>query len=189
VANPLMIRNYSVAHNSRKQYSIEKKVYHYSSFRKRLSIIGHTHRPLFESLSKYERLKFKIEQLCREYAASLDKQRKLEVKKTIKSHRKELKKIHKKGGYDLPSGQLYGSVFNIPCLFNSGCAIGKRGITCIEISDGQIALVHWFDKHTSKRYLDKRGYSPMEVGTTDCYRMVLNQESLKYIFARILLLS
>jgi UDP-2,3-diacylglucosamine pyrophosphatase LpxH len=189
LANPLMIKNYSVAHNSRKQYGIERKVYNYSVFRKRLSIIGHTHRPLFESLSKSERLKFKIEQLCRDYAATTEDGRMQDIRKTIKSHKKELKKIHKKEGYHIPSGQLYGSVFNIPCLFNSGCVIGKRGITCIEVRDGQIALVHWFDKHTSKRYLGKRGYDPIEIDGTDCYRTILNQESLKYIFARIHLLS
>ena len=54
LANPLRIKNYSVAHNCRKQYTIEKRVYHHSSFRKRVSIIGQMHRPLSESLSKAE---------------------------------------------------------------------------------------------------------------------------------------
>lgn len=189
LANPLMIKNYSVAHNSRKQYGIEKKVYHYSSFRKRMSVIGHTHRPLFESLSKSERLKFKIEQLCRDYSSTTDPGKMKEIRKTIKAHKKELKKIYKKNGYGLLSGQLYGSVFNVPCLFNSGCVIGKRGMTCIEMVDGEIALVHWFDRNTSEKYLDRRGYEPVEIDDTNCYRMVLNQENLKYIFTRIRLLS
>jgi hypothetical protein len=42
-------------------------VYGFSSRRKIVSIIGHIHRPLFESLSKIDTLKYRIEQLCRHY--------------------------------------------------------------------------------------------------------------------------
>jgi UDP-2,3-diacylglucosamine pyrophosphatase LpxH len=189
LANPLRIKNYSVAHNSRKQYAIEKKVYHYSCFRKRVSIIGHTHRPLFESLSKAERLKFKIEQLCREYARhENDKDLKF-IKKTIKAHKKELRKIFLKNRNALHVNHLYHSIFHIPTLFNSGCVIGKRGMTCIEIEKNQISLVHWFDQQTSKKYLDRRGYEPEKFGDTDYFRMVLNTEHLNYIFTRINLLA
>ncbi len=70
LANPLGIKNYSVAHDSKKQYNIEKRTYSYSAYSKIASIIGHTHRPLFESMHKVERLKYKIEQMCRELAKS-----------------------------------------------------------------------------------------------------------------------
>lgn len=50
-ANPLGIKSYSVSHSSQKQYKIEKRVYGFSSFNKVVSIIGHTHRPLFESFT------------------------------------------------------------------------------------------------------------------------------------------
>lgn len=188
LANPLRIKNYSVSHDSRKQYAIERKVYHHASFRKRVSIIGHTHRPLFESLSKAERLKYRIEQLCREYAKAPEKKKK-PIKKLIKSHKKELIKIFsKKDNVNLHS-HIYHSIFHIPCLFNSGCVIGKRGMTCLEIENNQIALVHWFDKKISGKYLDKRGYEPEQFENTDYYRMVLNKEYLNYIFSRIDLLS
>jgi UDP-2,3-diacylglucosamine pyrophosphatase LpxH len=188
LANPLRIKNYSVSHDSRKQYTIEKRVYHHASFRKRVSIIGHTHRPLFESLSKAERLKYRIEQLCRKYAKAADKKRK-PIKKLIKSHKKELQKIFaRKDTVNLHS-HIYHSIFHIPCLFNSGCVIGKRGMTCLEIEDNQIALVHWFDKKISDKYLDRRGYEPVQFKDTDYYRMVLNREYLDYIFSRINLLS
>lgn len=188
LANPLRIKNYSVAHDSRKQYTIEKRVYHHASFRKRVSVIGHTHRPLFESLTKAERLKYKIEQLCRVYMKTHDKNKKT-IKKIIKSHKKELKKIFSHQSNVNFHSNIYHSIFHIPCLFNSGCVIGKRGMTCLEIEDHKISLVHWFDKKISDKYLDKRGYEPEQFGDTDYYRMVLNQESLNYVFSRINLLS
>lgn len=189
LANPLRIKNYSVAHNSRKKYAIERMVYHHASFNKRVSIIGHTHRPLFESLSKAERLKFRIEQLCRQYARSGSEEKRKPIKKLIKSHKKELTRIFsKKKPINLHS-QIYHSLFHVPSLFNSGCVIGKRGMTCLEIDCKEIALVHWFDKKISQKYLDKRGYEPEQFKNTDYFRMVLNKEELKYIFSRINLLS
>jgi UDP-2,3-diacylglucosamine pyrophosphatase LpxH len=189
LANPLRIKNYSVAHNSRKKYKIEKRVYQYSAFRRLVSVIGHTHRPLFESMSKAERLRYKIEEMCRQAARGLQVADLKSVVKTIKSHKKELRKIYRKNPGAAMDAHLYGSLLNIPCLFNSGTAIGKRGITCIEIRDGEIALVHWFDEHLSHKYLDRRGYEPMAVAGTGLYRMVLNAEHLDYIFTRIRLLT
>ncbi|MCG8571938.1 MAG: metallophosphoesterase, partial [Spirochaetes bacterium] len=66
-AQPLGIKNYSVAHNSSKQFKIEKLAYQYSVNKKIISIIGHTHRPLFESLSKAETLGYQIEHWVRHF--------------------------------------------------------------------------------------------------------------------------
>lgn len=184
-ANPLRIKNYSVAHNSLKQYKIEKRVYGYSAFHKAVSVIGHTHRPLFESMHKVERLKFKIEQLCREYATSEPTE---EILESIKTLKKELKKYARRGLNPF-TNYVYNSVFHIPCLFNSGCVIGKRGMTGLEISEGKIRLIHWFDKNTSKKYLQHSGYQPEQLGDSDYYRMVINEESLHYIFTRIKFLA
>ncbi len=188
VANPLGIRNYSVSHSSTKQYKLEKKLYHYSSKRKLVSVIGHTHRPLFESLNKVERLKFMIEQLCREYVEhrTIDAD---DIADNIRDYKRELAKYFKHSEEHNYQNYLYNSAFLIPCLFNSGTVIGKRGMTCLEIEDGKIRLVHWFDKNISKKYLKKTGYDPEELGNTDFYRMVINEESLEYIFTRIKFLS
>jgi len=189
LANPLGINNYSVAHNSRKQYEIEKRAYHFSIYNGIVSVIGHTHRPLFESLSKAERLKVQIENLCREFSDEDDDTRLKELKKTIKSHKKELKKIFKKKKHMETQTHLYNAILHIPCLFNSGTVIGKRGMTCLEIEKNHIKLVHWFDSNLSDKYLNKRGYDPEKIDESNHYRMILNQESLDYIFARIKLLS
>ncbi|MCU0290332.1 MAG: metallophosphoesterase, partial [Acidobacteria bacterium] len=130
-ANGLGIKNYSVAHDKRKKYKIEKRVYDFARKKKIMALIGHTHRPLFESLSKQETLKFKIENLCREYPLA-DLERKTVLKKGIIKYKKELRDILYKRE-DLISN-LYNSNAEplVPCMFNSGCAIGKSGITSIE---------------------------------------------------------
>lgn len=187
LANPLGIKNYSVAHDSRKQYNIEKRAYGYSAFNKIASVIGHTHRPLFESMHKVERLKYKIEQMCRELANSGKSDPVVEA--SIRTNKKDLKKYYKENKDTNFQNYVYNTLFHIPCLFNSGCVIGKRGMTCLEIENGKIRLVHWFDKTKSAKYMQKTGYEPEQLGDSNYYRMVLNEESLDYIFTRIKFLA
>lgn len=185
-ANPLGIKNYSVSHDSKKQFKIEKIAYHYAAHKKVVSVIGHTHRPLFESLHKMDRIRFKIEQLCREFADTGEQA----TAKAIKVLRQSLKKAHKESLlHKEDGGYMYNSFLHLPCLFNSGTVIGKRGMTCLEIEDGKISLVHWFDKKISKKYLRTNENQPQQQGATDYYRMVINTDDLKYIFARVKLLS
>ncbi|WP_436515005.1 metallophosphoesterase [Ekhidna sp. To15] len=187
-ANPLGIKSYSVSHSSQKQYKIEKSVYGFSTFYKTMSIIGHTHRPLFESLHKVDRLKYKIEQLCRDFIDA-EKDEKESIRAEIKSHKKELKKFYRQNKDHSFQNYVYNTMFHIPCVFNSGCVVGKRGMTSLEIEDGKIRLVHWFDKKISKKYLKQGGYQPEQLSNSDFYRMVINEESLDYIFTRINFLS
>ncbi|MGB3466576.1 MAG: metallophosphoesterase [Cyclobacteriaceae bacterium] len=181
-ANPLGIKNYSVSHNSRKQFKIEKIAYHYSAYKKIVSVIGHTHRPLFESLHKRDRIRFKIEQLCREFAESKNEK----LIKSIKALKKSLRKTTNEENFE---GFMYNSLLHLPCLFNSGTVIGKRGMTCLEIQSGKISLVHWFDKNISMKYLKSHEIEPYRLEGTDYYRMVINTDDLDYIFARVKLLS
>jgi UDP-2,3-diacylglucosamine pyrophosphatase LpxH len=186
-ANPLGIRNYSVAHSSKKQYKIERRVYDFSTHKKVASIIGHTHRPLFESLNKVERIKFKIEELCREFVKSRGKRSEL-LKESLSALKSELQQ-QPTSEFERFSNYIYNQTFHIPCLFNSGCVIGKRGMTCLEIENGHISLVHWFNKKINRKYLKNNGYEAQQLGDTDYYRMVINREDLNYIFARIKYLS
>lgn len=187
LANPLGIKNYSVAHNSKKKYNIEKRTYGYSAYNKIASIIGHTHRPLFESMHKVERLKYKIEQMCRELVNAGKSDPVIEA--SIKANKQDLKKYYKENKDTNLQSYVYNTLFHIPCLFNSGCVIGKRGMTCLEIEGGKIRLVHWFDKTKSGKYMHQSGYEPEQLGQTDYYRMILNEESLDYIFTRIKFLA
>jgi hypothetical protein len=170
VANTLHIPNFSVAYDSRKKYLTERRVYEFSASRTIVSLIGHTHRPLFESLSKADTLRYRIEDLCRRYPSAPDPE-KAAIAADIRCCRRELSRIAAKRGWSEAHGSLYGDGLCIPCLFNAGCAIGKRGITALEIADGIINLVQW----------SAAGEHPR--------RSVLKQDRLDYIFSRIRLLA
>lgn len=189
IANPLGIKNYSVAYDSQKKYAVEKRVYNFAKRKKILAIIGHTHRPLFESLSKIDSLKFKIEQLCRIYPEA-DSGKRKELGNKIKKFKNELQILmRKKRNSKRIFSSLYDSEPLVPCIFNSGCVIGKSGMTSIEIHDNKIFLVYWFNKEITSKYLDVEEEKPQQIGNSNYYRLILKQESLDYIFTRVKLLS
>jgi UDP-2,3-diacylglucosamine pyrophosphatase LpxH len=189
IANPLRIKNYSVAYNSRRKYAVEKRVYNFAKGNKLLAIIGHTHRPLFESLSKIDSLRFKIEQLCRIYPET-DPETKSVLENKIVRYKNELQTLMKKKKNPIRLvSSLYNSEPLVPCIFNSGCVIGKSGMTSIEIYNGKISLVHWFEGEKIKKYFDQEEEKPKRLGNSSYYRLILKQETLDYIFTRIKLLS
>lgn len=189
-ANTLRIRNYSVALNNKKKYKLEKRVYDFARKMKIMALIGHTHRPLFESLSKKENLKFKIEKLCREYPTA-NQWKKIALEKGINRLKKDLYNVIYKRKEEEMASNLYNSNSGplVPCIFNSGCCIGKSGITCIEISHGIIRLVYWFDKNVSQKYFNFKEYPMESLENTPYYRVILKKENLNYLFTRITLLS
>ena len=187
-ANSLRIPNVPVTYESRKKYRTEHRVYSFSSSRKIVSIIGHTHRPLFESLSKIDTIRFRIEQLCRDYPAVSPRAR-VAIETVITGYRRELARLWEKDREDGQRSSLYNAQICIPCLFNSGCAIGKRGVTAIEIADGSISLVHWFDRSRGERRHGGEENPMHQLGGTPYYRTTIKQDRLDYIFARIRLLA
>lgn len=182
-ANPLKISNYSVAGHSQKQFAVEKKVYEFSRQRGLVSIIGHTHRPLFESLSKQEENVVHFERLCRLYSrAGKGSRDKIlaAAQKLNQSRRAEVPK-------NTLASSVYGEIVH-PCLFNSGCAVGKRGFTGLEIKKGKIFLVFWSDKTRAARYSEFNEYKrPGLWGSA--LRVILRRENLSYVFARNKLLD
>lgn len=188
LANPLGIKNYSVAYNSRKQFKIEKRVYKYSTSRKIASIIGHTHRPLFESLSKRDYLIYQIEKLLRSFSSLSSKDR-LKTEKDLLDYKRQLITLNRNKKDSLLNHSLYNEDILVPSLFNSGCVIGRTGITSIEITSEEIALVHYFDKNVKQtEYADEIKVS-RPVGDSNYHRVVINRESLDYIFTRIKFLA
>ena len=77
---------------------------------------------------------------------------------------------------------LFGSHDGVPGLFNSGAAIGKRGITTLEIENGDLSLVHWWNRSQVKRYLERDWFDPMRLKGTDIYRVVLDRARVSEIF-------
>lgn len=187
-ANPLKITNYTVAHDSLKRFRTEERVYEFASRNKVLSIIGHTHRPLFESMSKLDSIKFEIERLCRKYPKAGAKKQ-ATIERAIVNYRSELERIDLEDDPGASVASLYNANLVVPCMFNSGTVIGKRGMTCIEIGGGRISLVHWFDDRRSDKYLHYANYDTEQLPGTDYHRVDIKSDSLDYIFTRINLLA
>jgi predicted phosphodiesterase len=187
IAKPVGIRNFSNAYNSGRRFAIEKSIYEFSNQSKIVSIIGHTHRPLFESLSKVDSLNYRIEELCRAHSvAESEKRAAIELK--IVHLKTELEACYKQGKkIGLRSG-LYNNL-TIPSVFNSGCAIGKRSITALEIEGNKIRLVYWYNGKQNRKYISDRDNRPIELGSTGFSRVVLNEDSLDYVFSRLHLLA
>jgi predicted phosphodiesterase len=179
VVNPLGIHNWSVARSSRRRFRVERRVYAFARGQRQVVLIGHTHRPLFESLSKLDSLRFRIENLCRQIPAAARRRPGLERELALR--KEELERVLARRGRD-PGGSLYNWPLLVPCLFNSGCCIGKRGLTGLEIAEGSVALVHWFDPSRSR-------HSGEPLAGTPYRREVLEQEPLDYLFTRVRLLS
>jgi len=187
IAKPAGIKNFSVAHNSRRRFAVEKSIYEFSNREKIVSIIGHTHRPLFESLSKVDFLNYKIEDLCRMYPVA-EAEHRAAIKKQMETIKIELAACYRQGKkIGLRSGIYHNHT--IPSLFNSGCTIGKRGITALEIEENTIRLVGWYNGKQSPKFESDRDNRPMELNSTGFYRIVLNEDSLDYVFSRIHLLA
>ncbi len=188
IVTPLGFHNSTVSINSIKKFKTEIRAYNFSSEKKIISIIGHTHRPLFESMSKIDALNILIEKYLRLLNKSVNVDNNFIIQK-ISMLRTELNNIRQNGeNYFLKSG-IYGGELLVPCLFNSGAVIGKRGMTAIEIKKGKIYLIYWFDSNKSKRYLNYDNVKSKQFKDTQYYKAILKKESLDYIFNRIKLLT
>ena len=183
---PFGIKNISSSRSSYRRFSVEKAAYKFSIENSCLSIIGHTHRPLFESLGRFDYIKFEIERLCRAYPETPDAERPL-IEAEVKALSGELKKLKRKERRDVLRQSLYGDELPVPCLFNSGSAISKKGLNAIELSREDIALVYWFTEGQGRKFISRGGYHLEELGTYR--RAVLNHERLENISAKIKLLG
>jgi predicted phosphodiesterase len=185
---PFGIKNISAARNPHKRFYIEKEAYGYSLKNHCLSIIGHTHRPLFESLGRFDYIKFELERLCRDYPSSAGEER-CRIENEVGALRKELGKLKRKEKRDVHRQSLYGDELPVPCLFNSGCTLSKKGLNAIELTNDDIALIYWFTEGKSKKFVTRGGYEFEEIPGKPYRRAVLNQNRLDYIFAKIKLLG
>jgi predicted phosphodiesterase len=186
LANPLRIGNYTVAADSRKRFRTERRAYEFATARKIMAIIGHTHRPLFESMSKVDSLQFEIERLCRKYPKSKKPHK---IEKQIGWLKAELMDSQSEAAEEEDSTSLYREHLLVPSMFNSGCVLGKRGMTCLEIENGTLRLVYWYDATRKQKYIQYRADSEAELAGTPYRRTVIKEDSLEYIFSRIRLLA
>jgi len=188
VLTPLGIKNISDARSPHKRFLIEKKAYAFSMKNKCLSIIGHTHRPLFESLGRFDYIKFEIERLCRDYSASSGDDR-IRIENEVTALRGELKKLKRKERRDVLRQSLYGDELPVPCLFNSGSTLGRQGFNALEMTNENIALIYWFSEGNSRKFITRGNYKIESIDKTPYRRAVLNHNRLDYILARMKLLG
>ena len=183
---PFGIKNISSARSPYKRFYVEKAAYNFSLENSCLSIIGHTHRPLFESLGRFDYIKFEIERLCREYIESSEAERR-RIEAEVKTLRQDLGKLGRKERRDVLRLSLYGDELPVPCLFNSGCVIGKKGLHAIELTNEDIALVYWFTEGHGRKFISHGSYNLEKCGPH--YRAEMNRNRLEYIAAKIKLLG
>jgi UDP-2,3-diacylglucosamine pyrophosphatase LpxH len=188
IANPLRIKNGTYSIDSIKRFKTEKRAYDFASRKKIIAIIGHTHRPLFESMAKRDYLMYRIENMLRKYPKA-DLKRRRKIERNIKNFRSELRHLNNKKNHQHLLSGLYNDKILVPCLFNSGAVIGKRGMTGLEIENGNISLIYWFHSDRSQRYLNYKGVDCEQLGDSKLHKAILKKESLDYIFTRIKLLS
>jgi len=188
ILTPIGIKNISDSRSPHKRFHIEKKAYALSLENDCLSIIGHTHRPLFESLGRFDYIKFEIERLCCDYPASTGENR-IRIENEVTTLREELSKLKRNERRDVLRQSLYGDELPVPCLFNSGCVLGKKGFNAIEISNDDIALIYWFTEGKNKKFVTRGGYKIEKITDKPYHRAVLNHSNLDYIYARIKLLG
>ena len=185
---PAGIKNVSVSKDRRKRFFVERRVYGFSRRHGIVSILGHTHRPLFESLSKYDYLKYETERLCRAYPQA-ESAEKLALAERVRTINREFRKIRRRDRRRSLLKSLYGDDLLVPCVFNLGCAIGKKGITALEIDRDHISLVYWFTEGHEKKYVRRGDFAVETLEGTSRRRVVLNSDRLDYVKARIDLLA
>jgi hypothetical protein len=185
---PFGIRNITTARSPHRRFYVEKQAYSFSLRNHCVSIIGHTHRALFESLGRFEIIKYEIERLCRDYTDADENDRE-RIRSEIAALRIDMGKLRRREKRDALSRSLYGDELPVPCLFNSGCAIGRQGFNAIELDRETISLVYWFTEGASRKFVNRGWYTVEQFEDTPYRRVVLNSDKLKYIKARIELLG
>ena len=162
------IRNTGAARNIKKRNMKEQMYYQWAKNKGLLFIAGHTHRAMFGSLSKIDRLRMELD----DYISKASK-----FNKTTKTYKNIIKDINKKKNElqarikkefknkTVPIFEETG-IFS-PCYFNDGCCCYTDGITAIELDKGSIRLVKW----------DRKG----KPGDPAVYE----QEDLRDVFIRI----
>jgi predicted phosphodiesterase len=188
IGKPFGIRNISTARSPHRRFHVEKEAYTFSLAHNCISVIGHTHRPLFESLGRFDYIKFEIERLCRDYP-ELSPEQQRRAAGEISILRSEMTKLKRSERRNVARQSLYGDDVAVPCLFNSGSAIGKKGITAIELSDRGIALVYWFTEGEGRNFISRGRYAVEKLDGSPRRRVVLNEDTLAFIKAKIDLLG
>ena len=147
----LRINPNTPANNNELKTAHNKIMYQWSSKKKNMLLItGHTHQPVFKSLTQLEKLYQELETAKH----NKDANAMAEIKKQITHRENKGDKIPDFDGY-------------LDTYFNSGCCCFDDGdITGIEISDGSIRLIKWqygSDKQSERIVLEESKLEDLKV--------------------------
>lgn len=194
IAKPLGLPSLtSVATNHRKRKKVERDFYEWAKRQGVLFIAGHTHRPAFESLTKVDRLRIRLEGLMRAYVETKKAKDKEVLRKIIIATKERYQRMQKSEGHNSYWSRLAQADLLVPCYFNDGSCLHRNGITCIELAEGEIRLVRFFDSSRPDTVEEHERGSvsttlPADAGARHIRREILEKESLEYVFSRIELL-
>lgn len=189
IADPLHIHNLDIPMTSARRFKAERRIYRASKELGIVSIAGHTHRPLFESYSKYDTLRWNIEAMLRRYTLAAEED-KPNLSQLIGIYSAEFKRLSKKDKKRKVSRSLYErEELLYPCMFNSGCLTARGGFTAIEVEGPDIYLVYWSKEGAARPYIEREAHYTDQCAGTPWLKYTLSRDSLDYVFARIRLLG
>ncbi|RZL48660.1 MAG: metallophosphoesterase [Pedobacter sp.] len=132
----LRINPNTPAFNNQLKSAHNQFMYEWAAAQQSVLITGHTHQPVFNSLTHLERIYIKLD-------AARKNKNKVEEQKLVEQMKKE--QIF---GATVPTSSAYK-----PNYFNTGCCCFSDGdITGIEITDGKMRLIKW-EYQTDKQSL------------------------------------
>jgi len=124
------------------RFRSERRLYRASRSLGLTTIQGHTRRPLFESRTGRESLRFEVERLLREGDTRTSRPKLDELFETYRRAKRDDRGKR-------PSGDGYEGRGPVsPCLFSPGALVGKgegrrRDMRMLEVEGGQLHLVRW----------------------------------------------
>ena len=130
------------AENVTVREGLEKQYHRWASAQRVLLICGHTHRAIFASQTKYDRLERRLRDLRRDQERAPSSGR-AGIADRIASLEKEQETTRSRSGGRPPRSFAWPAESALPCYFNTGCCGYINGITCLEIDRGALRLVKW----------------------------------------------
>ncbi len=114
----------------------DQKLYRWARERRKVLIAGHTHRPMFQTYA----CRAELQEAC----ASLENEVKTNPASYLMKANLELMQDLLRKGRGLGKWDDFTRDDQpLPCYFNTGAIVHKKGLTGIEIADGEIRLVKW----------------------------------------------
>ena len=142
--------NTRAAENIKKRSKRENEYYQWAKKHRVLFIAGHTHRAMFGSSSKLDRLRRDLAQLEKESASPARTPDALDVDtRMVRTKQQEIQDALAKDFRGVEELRFESEQIAVPCYFNSGCCSYDDGLTALEINGGTIRLVKW-DQHTEQ---------------------------------------